>query len=190
MRIILFLFIITITSCTVQKRVHLKGWHVQWNMHLSSKKVLSEERKVDNIEEGKQSFFDRDLTIESKRVYVKSITFEQKTIKNVVVLDTIFTHHSNDKLRAQIENEIVANEYSIIRPDEKKELGPTFWRTLYIILGLIAIAAAVLLFFFAANATMVSTTVLAIVGGVVFAVFGLFIILEVVLVSYTNGMIN
>jgi hypothetical protein len=192
MRIVLFLFIIAITSCTVQKRVHHKGWHVQWNKQLPSKNIPSEEKEVTNLEEDEEHVFDKDLDLESKRLTVKFNEPEQNSIENSAVFDKIFTYNSNDKERTQVENEPVINENSNIPPGEKKtkkELGSGFWFTIGIVLGLIAIAAAVLLFYVAANATLVSTTVLSIFGGVILALLGLFIILAVAFVYYTNGMI-
>lgn len=50
--LILLIFIASITSCTVQKRVHRKGWHIEWNR--SAQKVDSKTEEQSNVHHAEQ----------------------------------------------------------------------------------------------------------------------------------------
>lgn len=50
--LILLLFIASITSCTVQKRVHRKGWHIEWNR--SAQNVDSKTEELSNVQHTEQ----------------------------------------------------------------------------------------------------------------------------------------
>ena len=178
MRLILFLFVI-ISSCTVQRRVHLKGWHVQWNKKLSSNKQPIEDSTKVKLKSEKTPILKNQVKREIDPVQSELTQVEQD--ENVVEYEDSPTQISNNHIidsETKVNSEIEESELQHSKKIQSKPESDVIWFIVFIFfIGLFAIGIAIFLGFVAANATSVSAIILALIGTIGIGLYGLFLLL-------------
>lgn len=168
--LILLILIASINSCTVQKRVHRKGWHVEWNK--SAQNVDSKTEELSNVQHSEQM---ETAAKKSQRKFTQR-TPEVVLTKRAVPSEKSIASKQFSKVRSTI-SQPVRDQKSIVparnkekfelikgKPEETKEDGSPIASIIMIIAATILATGTILLIL---NFATLEPAVLAITGIVV-----------------------
>lgn len=183
--------ILFLTNCSVQKRVHLKGWNVEWKaMHLSKQRTKSiQPDHVDStISQNQRDEFVTNQSIPNVAIFKHTVTNGQTEINKHTVDDFIKINEVKQMLN--IKSTSIKKEPIIISNHTiDKEITPTilFFDVLLILLGFLILILCVLGLLNALSAEIAGGIML----GVIALVIGLFLglsllILGIVLLAIHN----
>ncbi|MES2589198.1 MAG: hypothetical protein V4622_09465 [Bacteroidota bacterium] len=168
-----FLVVLLLNSCTIEKRLHQKGFHVEWRKLStnSSSSVKSEELKVGKIEDFDLATRDS-INISSKEYDVFSSASEK--IKENIITNKIISENKTIRIE-NVSQSIKKDEKSKNETEkqaESKKLNiETLLSLIFTILGFISFGILInaLKYYFFANALIIS-----------FVIFFLFSILALI----------
>ena len=185
--IILSIVLFAVSACTIEKRVHNRGWHVQWKKHhkVSKDKVKDD---VTTRERNTQELFSSE---ENLSIEVQEEMRHEETVRSVV------ENESTDHLEIEIEETIsepksidaTENLNKTVHPDMKKEKQIFTERKTkrrsennplpiaLMVLGILAIVMAVVLFLSIASMSELGAILVTIIGVGVLVILGLILLL-------------